>query len=169
MGDRQLGDAMRRVIAGHGTDEDRVALALDHASRLNADERPAVPVRPSSLPTDDELLDMHERQTRGERLGAVEDKQMGRLSAWRGAVFRHESQCAGKILGILYTARTLVGAGQVAAAERVASFLHVEYGITEVPADANDDRELAQRKASRVDVLPLVLRTMKRVRERTAP
>lgn len=72
----RLGEALRRFRSGAATDEGRLAMALDHAARLNEDPRPATQLRPGSLPTDDELITLHERQERGERLGASEDKLM---------------------------------------------------------------------------------------------
>lgn len=159
---QSLAEATRRVLNGVGTDEDRLAMALDLLERLDQFGRPKMPTRPAGLPDDAELITLHERQARGENLGASELRSLNRMGGWRYAVMQLESKSTGAILALLYTARELQRMGKESELARMMLFLGAEYGIHTVPQDDRDDRPLAAVKARRGDIVSSALRTMDR-------
>lgn len=145
-----------------GTAAGRLAIAIDCAATIETRKRPPVPVRPVALPNDEALIGLNEAQERGERLGASDAKLLQRFFSWRLAVLKQESRCCGNLVALFYMARLLIEAKRPDDAERITAFLHMEYGVPEIPANAGDDRAVAERYARRREVLPLWLITMKR-------
>lgn len=125
------------------------------------------PNRPKVLSWDDgQIVEAHRKRENGLKMGKDELAQLSFFGTWRGAIFKIESDNAGKIVVLLRVACFLEWAERWDEMDTLLQFLrdwyHLPLPRSDIPQNATWQAKMAERYAQNRTLLPAWLRSMVR-------
>ncbi len=125
------------------------------------------PGRPAVLTWDDgQIVDAHRKNEHGAKLTKEERAQLGFFGSWRGAIFKQESDNAGKLQVLLRVANYLEYAERWDELDQLQQFVrdwyHLPLPRSDMPQNPTWQAKLCERYSQNRALLPVWLRGMTR-------
>ena len=158
---------LSKMIAGERLTPESLLLLARRTLQAREDlGPPQFPGRPNVLVLDDqELLDSHAADQRGEKISGDKRRQLTYLGDWRVAIWDVEARAAKRLLALVDAYQEFARQDCVEEAETLRLVLSEEWGVDarEAPADLAwwQLRDWASERAKRFDLLPIHLRCMR--------